>query len=71
MAVITLKFDAKDWKTARWVINCFQSCVHDSYIEGSIRRVQADKLTKKLHEQARRQVNKLTKRVRLEDHYDT
>lgn len=54
---ITLKLDASDWKATRWVINCFQAAVHDAYSEGAPRRLEADKLTEELHEQARRQVS--------------
>lgn len=59
MKKIILEFDAKDWKMVRWVINCFQGCVHGAYLEHSPARVNADKLSKELHEQARRQVRKL------------
>jgi hypothetical protein len=63
---IILEFEASDWLFCRWVINSFQWAIHQSYLEGSIRRLQADKLSKDLHEQARRQVNKI-----YEDAYDT
>lgn len=69
---ITLKFEAKDWKLARWVINSFHCAINDCYLPGSQRRIEAEQLAKNLHEQARKQVNKLlSKKTRIEDHYDT
>jgi hypothetical protein len=62
---ITLEFDASDWKAVRWVINCFQGCVHGAYAEYSPARVRADKLVEELHEQARRQVSAMN------EDYDT
>lgn len=56
---ITLKIDADDWKTARWVINCFQAAVHSAYTENAPRRIEADATTENLHEQARKQVEAL------------
>ena len=56
---ITLKIDADDWQTARWVINCFQAAIHDHYTENAPRRIEADATTKNLHEQARKQVEAL------------
>jgi hypothetical protein len=56
---ITLEFDAADWKAVRWVINSFQWAIHKSYVEGSVRRNEADILADKLHSQARFQVNKI------------
>jgi len=40
---ITLKFPVDDWKSARWVINCFQAAIHDCYAVGAPRRVEVDK----------------------------
>jgi hypothetical protein len=68
---IILKFPANDWKAVRWVINCFQDSVHNSYSENAPRRVEADKLVLELHEQARKQVNALDDKTRMETHYDT
>jgi hypothetical protein len=56
---ITLKIDADDWKTARWVINCFQSAVHNAYTGDAPRVIEADATTKNLHKQARKQVEAL------------
>lgn len=51
-----VKLEFENWIDARWVINCAMAAVDETYEKGSVRHNEMLELSKKLHEQAEKQV---------------